>query len=290
MIKTVRKAVLSSIIVSMAIAATGCGMDRIGPGYVGIKVNMAGSDKGVSDLTAQTGWVFYNPISTSIFEYPTFVQNVVWTHKLDEGANANEEITFSNADQMQIAVDLNLSYQLNVQKIPSFYVKFRNDSLPTFSSGFLRSAVRDALNNVGGKYHIEQIMGDNAMFLMESRAVLQAELAPLGVEIVQFGLIGIPRPPPAVVEAINAKVHATQLSQQKENELMQVKADMAKEREKTDTYARNRTIAAEAEAEANRKIAASISPTLVDYMRANRWDGKLPQVTGSGGTLIDLTK
>src|SRR3990167_3312965 len=282
------KLIVAATLVASMLLSGAC--SRIGPGYVWIKVSMAGSNKGVSDLPAQTGWVFYNPFASEVFEYPTFVQNVVWTHKLDEGSATNEEITFSNADQMQIAVDLNLSYQLNAARVPAFYVKFRNDSLKTFSSSFLRSAVRDALNNVGGKYHIEQIMGDNAQFLSESRALLQRELEPLGVEIVQFGLIGIPRPPQAVIAAINDKVHATQLSQQKENELMQVKADMAKEREKADTYARNRQAQSEAEATANRLVASSITPTLVDYMRAQKRNGALPQVTGSNGTLIDLTK
>jgi hypothetical protein len=39
---------------------------RIGAGYVGIKVNMAGDQKGVADFPAVTGWVFYAPWLTQI--------------------------------------------------------------------------------------------------------------------------------------------------------------------------------------------------------------------------------
>lgn len=276
------------ILAILALAITSC--TRVGPGYVGIKVSMAGSDKGVQDLPATTGWVFYNPLASSVFEYPTFVQNVVWTHSVAEGNPINEEITFSNADQMQIAVDINLSYQLSPQKIPAFYVKFRNDSLPSFSNGFLRAAVRDALNDVGGKYHIEQIMGDNTDFLKQSRAVLQASLDPLGVEIVQFGLIGIPRPPQAVIEAINNKVHATQLAEQKQNELMQVKADAAKRVAETEGYAQSVLLRADAESEANRKVAASLTPELVRLRALEKWNGTLPTMTGGAIPFVNVER
>ena len=62
-------------------------------------------------------------------------------------------------------------------------------------------------------------MGDNSRFLNEVRAALQKELEPLGVQIVQFGLIGSPRPPKVVTDAINASAEATQKAIQIQNEL-----------------------------------------------------------------------
>lgn len=76
--------------------------------------------------------------------------------------------------------------------------------------------------------------------------------------------------------------HATQLTTQKQNELAQVSADMAKEREKTDTYARNVLTMAEAQAAANRKVADSLTSNLVQYEALKHWDGKLPTFTGGG--------
>ena len=49
-------------------------------------------------------------------------------------------------------------------------------------------------------------------------------------------------------------------------------------------------IAAEAEAEANKKIAASLTKELVEKIKYERWDGKLPEVQGSDATIIDMTK
>ncbi|MGH7436956.1 MAG: hypothetical protein ACRENE_14885, partial [Polyangiaceae bacterium] len=58
----------------------GCQMTtRVDAGHVGIRVKLAGSDRGVQDMPVVTGWVFYNPLTEQIVLFPTSVQNVVWT-------------------------------------------------------------------------------------------------------------------------------------------------------------------------------------------------------------------
>ena len=47
---------------------------------------------------------------------------------------------------------------------------------------------------------------------------------------------------------------------------------------------------AEAQARANRLLAESITPTLVQYELAKRWNGEMPQVTGSAMPMIQLPK
>lgn len=49
-------------------------------------------------------------------------------------------------------------------------------------------------------------------------------------------------------------------------------------------------IAAEAEAEANRKIAQSLTPELIEKIKYERWNGEVPQVQGNGATIVDITK
>mgnify|MGYP000532621266 FL=1 len=48
-------------------------------------------------------------------------------------------------------------------------------------------------------------------------------------------------------------------------------------------------IAAEAEAEANKKIAESLTPELIEKIKMERWNGELPMVSGSSGTIINMT-
>jgi hypothetical protein len=62
-----------SVIVLIIFGFTGC--ERIDAGHVGVKVNLYGDGKGVDDVTEVTGWVLYNPVSTKIVEFPTYVQH-----------------------------------------------------------------------------------------------------------------------------------------------------------------------------------------------------------------------
>ena len=45
---------------------------------------------------------------------------------------------------------------------------------------------------------------------------------------------------------------------------------------------------AEAEAEANRKIAASLTSTLIDKIKYEKWNGELPQVQGNTTPIINM--
>ena len=49
---------------------------RIDAGYVGVEINLAGTQRGAADIPMRTGWVFYSPLRTQIIEFPTFVQTV----------------------------------------------------------------------------------------------------------------------------------------------------------------------------------------------------------------------
>lgn len=280
---------LGLLLGALAVMSAAC--TRIEPGHVGIKVVNGGSDRGVSDFPAQVGWVTYNPITTSVLTYPTYVQSVVWTQNPQEGRPANEEITFTNKDKMTISVDVNLSYHIKADHVPHFYVQFRSDNLDSFTYGYLHNIARDTFNEHGGKYTIDQIMGDNAPFLKDVRDSLQAQLEPIGVIIDQFGIIGAPRPPQYVLDQINASAHASQLAIQKQNELAQVTADMAKETTKTETYAKNKILYAEAEAKANDLLSRSLTPQLIEKMRLEKWNGQLPQVNGgSTNPFISLSQ
>lgn len=284
------------------------GCTRIGPGHVGLIVNNAGSQKGVTDFTPQYGWQFYIPGKTSVFEFPTFVQNVTWTASKTEGNPEDESITFTTKDKMMVNIDINLAYSLQPEKVPAFYVKFRTDDLKQFTDGFMRNIARDCINDVAGKYGVEDIMGDNAEFIKASRDCLQNTLVSYGVSIEQFGIIGAPRPPQSVIESINASASAKQLAITKQNEVFQAQADAAKQvaqatgnsnahKAQAEGDAAYKVKLASAEAEANKALSSSLTPQLLEWRRlqiqetaVEKWNGQRPQVEGSGsGLLLNVT-
>lgn len=273
---------LLAVVIAASFAA-GCGITRVEPGHVAIVVDLAGSQRGVQDYTLRTGWVTYSPLSTQVIEYPTSVQTASWTKSTNEGAPTDESITFTTKEGTTVNADISLSYNLNAAKIPQFYVTFRNDDLSGFTYGYLHNIARDAFNNVGGSFTVQQVMGDNAHFLAEVQTLVSKQVEPLGVNIMQFGFIGAPRPPQGVIQAINASQQAQYIAQQKTNELMQAQAD-----------ANKRVAQAEGEAKANEALAKSISPELLQWRAydiqdrwINRWNGRTPEVTaGNSGNML----
>jgi regulator of protease activity HflC (stomatin/prohibitin superfamily) len=281
------------------IFAGGCAT-RIGPGNVGIKVDLAGSQRGVEDLPIRTGWVFYNPASSKVVEYPTYVQTAKWTHDLNEGQPINEEISFNTLQGLTVYGDISLSYHLDPLRVPAFYVKFRSDDITQFTHGFLRNVARDSMNRVAANYTVEEIMGEKKPEMEQrSREELQSEVKDIGVVIEQFGFIGSPRPPESVVAAINAAQQAKYIAQQKQNELLQSQADAAKQVAAAEGQAKAQIAIAQGEAESNRLRAASISPQIIEWQKLAvtdrwiaRWNGSMPQVQAGGnlpGMLLNVT-
>lgn len=259
------------------------GCTRVSPGHVGIVVNQWGSEKGVSDYTAKTGTFTYNPITTSVYSYPTFVQNYVWTHSVEEGKAQNEEITFTIKGNMAVSLDVSIAYRLDPAKVPAFYVQFRSDDLTTFTDGFLHNVTRDCFNEEGGRFELDQIMGDNAAFVLSVRKQLEGRVGQYGVIIEQFGIIGAPRPPKEVQAAITAKIGATQLAIQKQNELVQATADAAKVVAKAKGDAEATLLLAQTQAKSNELLNNSLTDKLVQYRMIDKWNGQLPTYTGAAG-------
>src|SRR5277367_3810200 len=98
---------------------------RIGAGYAGVEVVLSGSQRGPSEIPIRTGWVFYSPLRSQIIEFPTFVQTVKWTRDLNEGHAVNEEMSFNSKEGMEVYADVSVSYAINPQKVPDFYLKYR---------------------------------------------------------------------------------------------------------------------------------------------------------------------
>src|SRR5215831_12493202 len=103
--RSLRRVVLTAV-GALAVVYLGCATTtRVDAGHVGIRVKLAGSDRGVQDMPVVTGWVVYNPLTEQIVLFPTSVQNVVWTQSAHEGKPFDESITFSSSEGVNVNSD-----------------------------------------------------------------------------------------------------------------------------------------------------------------------------------------
>ena len=273
---------------------------RIEAGHVGVEINLAGSQRGASEIPIRTGWVVYSPLRTQIFEFPTYVQTVKWTRDTAEGHPINEEMGFNSKEGMEIYVDVSLSYAIDPRKAPDFYVKYRVSDLEMFTHGILRDIVRNSLNEVASTFTVEDIYGEHkAEFLSRVQTMIEQKVAPVGVSVQQFGFIGAPRVPEVIAAAITAKAQAIQQSERARNELATTQAEAAKKIAEADGDAKSMVTRAQGEADANRIRQNSLTPQLLELRRIeneqeliSRWNGQLPEVeSGQGsGMILQLPK
>jgi regulator of protease activity HflC (stomatin/prohibitin superfamily) len=261
MVKTIIGIVLGIILT--AVLVNSC--ERIDAGHVGVKVNQYGDNKGVDDVVAVTGMVFYNPFTTTIYEFPTFIQ-----HK--EYKNENSFIVNSK-DGSEFNVSPIMNYSVQRDKVPSIFSKYRRP-LEDIEEGFLKTAVYDAFRLATNKYTADELISNRAVFEIEVRRLLDGQLLKEGFVINQFtsNLIY----PETFKKSIEAKNNAVQAALRAENEVKTAEAQAKIKVATANGNAQAMLTAAKAEAEANSLKQRTITPMLLQLEWVNKWDGKLP--------------
>jgi regulator of protease activity HflC (stomatin/prohibitin superfamily) len=257
------------------------GVERIDAGHVGVKVNMYGDGKGVDDVTEVTGWVFYNPISTKIVEFPTFVQHKEYKVVTEDGqVTSDESFVVNSKDGSEFHVSPLLNYSVKREKVPYIFSKYRV-TLDEIEAGFLKTAVYDAFRVVANSYTADALISNRQEFEAKVRQVLIKQLQPEGFILAQFtsNLVY----PETFKKAIEAKNNAVQSALTAENGVKKAEAEARIKMATAEGNAQALLTNARAQAESNRLRQQTITPLLLQQMWIDKWDGKLPQYqTGSG--------
>jgi regulator of protease activity HflC (stomatin/prohibitin superfamily) len=267
-----------SVLVLLIFGFTGC--ERIDAGHVGVKVNLYGDGKGVDDVTEVTGWVLYNPISTKIIEFPTYVQHKEYkkTEEMDESFVVNSK------DGSEFHCSPMVNYAVKREKVPFIFGKYRVE-LDRIEEGFLKTSIFDAFRVVANSYTADALISNRQEFEIKVRQVLEKQLSPEGFVLQQFtsNLVY----PETFKKAIEAKNNAVQSALMAEN---QVKTAEAQARIKIATAEGNAQALltnARAEAESNKLRQQTLTPLLLQQMWIERWKGNVPStVLGSNQNLM----
>ena len=263
--KVMIKSILGSVIAIVVIVFLMASCERIDAGHVGVKVNQYGDNKGVDDIVAVTGVVFYNPITTRIYEFPTFIQ-----HKEYKGDNS---FIVNSKDGSEFSVSPIMNYSVQRDKVPSIFAKYRRP-LEDIEEGFLKTAVYDAFRLATNKYTADELISNRAVFEVEVRRLLDGQLLKEGFTINQFtsNLIY----PETFKRSIEAKNNAVQAALRAENEVKTAEAQAKIKVATAEGNAQAMLTSAKAEAESNRMKQQTLTPLLLQLEYINKWNGELP--------------
>ena len=243
-----------------------------------------------SRLHSTAGLHTRNPLTTGIEEYPIYMQTLVLAKAPTEGYADNEEINVNSVEGQPISLDVAMSFELDAMQVPELYSTFRNN-IDFIQHNYVKQTIRQALQEVigrrGDRRHpgAEESRGRRTARRRCSRSALQ----PYGFQVKQFTINEI-RAPQTVIDAINAKNVMQQAALTSQNELQKNQFQAQGDSIKAAGHAKAILAEAEAQAKANRLLSESITPNLVSYEMAKKWNGQMPQVSGSAMPMIQLPK
>lgn len=260
-------------IAALCLLAITAGCSKVPNGFVGVKVNMLGSDKGVQAEAVGPGRYWLTP-NEEIFQFPTFTQNF-----------SLGVVTFQTQDGLKVSAPVGVSLYAKPDSAPILFKTFRKGMNEIVEINAAQ-VIRNQFNTQASLVKVDAVYGrGKADFLKGVEASVREHFERFGIVVDSLYLTGDIVLPPTVTAALNAKVESTQKAEQRANEVSQTiaEADKAREQAKGEADAITTRAIAEAESLNIRGEAMRKNPGVVELNAIEKWNGVLP-VYMTGGT------
>lgn len=209
-----------------------------------------------------------------------------WSADKESGTSVkNQAIYAESKESIGFSAGMNCSAQIYSESdAVKFLYSYNNKTLEEIMDTEVRAKIESKFVEECAKYTLNEILANKEHIMDTVRGEVCNYFVDKGITITTLGLKdGFSYDDPTIQSAINEKFSSEQaiVAQQNRNEVTISKAK---------AEAEALMIAAEAEAAANEAISKSLTGNLIDKIKYEKWDGKLPTVSGSNAaTLIDIT-
>ena len=205
-----------------------------------------------------------------------------WADTANIGTSeSNQAIYAESKESIGFSVGMNCSAQIYTeQDAVKFLYSYNNKSLADIMDSEIRARVESDFVEICAKYTMAEILTEKQAIMEYVRNDVTSYFAERGITITVLGMKdGIQYDDPSVQTAINAAFVAN-----RESEAQAVKNQTKIDAAKADADAM--LIKANAEAEANKVMSESITDELLRKQMYEKWDGKLPVISGGDNTPI----
>lgn len=278
------KPILTLIVGIFIIIVNPYNVERVDAGCIGVKVNLTGDKRGVSDYTYKTGWVVYNSWTETLHEFPTYQQHIEYGEQ--------QIITLGG---FPTNVNPTFNYTLKPDKIGNMFQSLRV-GIKDVEQGWLKNAIIGSVNDVSNRWTIDNIFNKREQYEAEIKAECNKRVS-------QWFTVSQLRtnidPPQALKEAIIAKTKAIQDAQAESQKALVAKAeaekkiaiargDSAESVIKASGNAQADIIEARGVATAMKLKKSELTPMIIQQEWIKKWDGALPTTTTNGNLMIGL--
>ncbi len=237
----------------------------VGPGERGVVIRLGA----VQERVLGEGFHFIVPVVEKVL----FMDVTIKKSETDARA--------ASSDIQDTRSTIALNYHVDPENANTVYQKFRNE----YKSRIIDPAVQEAVKAVTARYNATDLITKRAEVREDIKALLKERLAKSNIMVDDFNIIAFEFSA-EFSKAIEAKQTAEQFAIKAENDLVRI------EIEAKQTVAR-----AQAEAESLRLQKQNITKDLIELRRIeaqikaiDKWDGRLPSVTGGAMPFIDAQK
>lgn len=280
---------LAVIIIVGIILAAMC-TTRVPAGYVAVQYNVNG---GIKDNVLTQGWHFVPPtVKTTL--YTVGIEQSYLTAGKNGDSEEDESFSASSSEGKAITLDLTFTYQFQQENVDKVFSRFKGQDGKAVRDSFIKPNIISWTKEVVAKYKVSDILGsERANVNVALTDYLAKKFDSYGITVSNVSLINI-TVDKETQKAINAKITAQQNAETQainnQTEIDKAEAEAKVKLTNAQAEADAQKIKAEAEAAANKKLAESLTQTLIENEKIKKWNGKLPEYMGDGDMSIILNK
>lgn len=202
-----------------------------------------------------------------------FVQQIVM---IDNRITKLEVSTDAFSKDLQtVSTTLAINYRVDTSKSYSIYKNIGAD----YETVLVTPAVNEVLKAIVAQYTAEESVTNRALISDGLVEGINNKLNEIGLYVTDVNIVNF--------DFSDAYITAIEEKQVAQQQLLKAETEKQTAITNAEAEAEALRIRAEAEAEANKILAQSVTPELVEYNKIEKWDGKLPTVSG-GTSIVDI--
>lgn len=270
--------------------------ERIPAGYVGVVYNMNG---GVEDEVLTQGWKLVSP-TKKVTKYSIALEPSYMTADKQGDSSDDESFEIPTKEGASLETDVAFSYSYKLEEVPNTFTRFRGQDGKEILKSFIKPKMQAWIKEITPEFSMMEIVSTKRGAVNAALTERLGErFRPYGIVIDNIALADV-RPDEETARAITEKIQAQEALEKakvtaekdkveanKNKEVAEIAAEQA--RIEAQGRADAKLIEANAEAEANKKIAESLTDKLNENTKIKKWNGVVSYITGNTTPIIDMT-
>ncbi len=287
-------AVITAVVIGFLMLGGCACSETIPAGYAGIVYNLNG---GIEDQVLDQGWKIVPP-TKRIITYTIGLEQSFMTEDNKGDSKDDESFEIPTKEGASLDVDVAYSYSFDRDRLPEIFKRFKGQDGKSILQSFIKPKMQAWIKEITPEFTMMQIVATQRGVVNNTITdKLKTRFDEYGIVIDNIALADV-RPDEDTARSITERIQAQEqlekekvvaekdkVEAQKDKEIAAINAEKAKIEAQGKADAK--TIAAEAEAKANKLISESITPELNEYNKIKGWKGDVPKVQGAGSVIVD---